>query len=227
MNCEQAQSLLMDYLYDEISDEDRLLFQAHLSQCESCQQELESLRQTSTLLQQWEDVTPDFNVVMVTEKVSWLGRLVQGIGNYLPKPRKIAAGVAIAVAGLFLLLAIANTEISYRQGEFKMSLGLFSKPADRGTTVSTVDPQWVEQLQKQNYYLMNSLIQQSEQRQRKELASAVLQLRQELERQRIEDLNLVGFGLDDIKQTTYRQIRRTDESLNQLMKFINARKQLR
>jgi len=137
-------------------------------------------------------------------------------------PRKIVYGRAYSVVGVLLLLAVANTEISYRQGEFNVRLGLFSKPTPQPTTDNLATQQLLERLQKDNYILMSSLIQQSETRQRKEIASVLIQLRQDVERQRVEDLSLVGFGLDNVEKNTFRQIRRTDNSLNELIRLISA-----
>ncbi len=212
----------MDFIYDEISDEDRSLFLAHLSECQSCQQELEALKQTSSILQCWEDIDPDFNVVLVTEKVSWLRQFRARLAQVFPKPKKIAYGLACLAVGILLFLAIANTQMSYRQGEFKMSMGLFSKPSEQAAANDLLTQQFIEKLQQENYYLTNSLIQQSEIRQRKELASSILKLKQDFERRRVEDLNLVGFGLDNIEKKTYRQIQRTDKSLNEIIQLINA-----
>jgi hypothetical protein len=224
MKCNELKPLFMDFIYDEISDEDRNLFVAHLAECESCQRELEALKQTSHILQKWEDVDPDFNVVMVTEKASWLIRLKDGIERLLPKQRKLAYGLAYAAVAVFLLLAIANTEISYRQGEFNMSMGLFSKPSSQQNTENYLTQEFIEQLQKENYYLMSTLLQQSEANQRKEMASAILQLRQDFETKRIEDLNLVGVGLNSVEENTVRQLKRTDNSLNEIIRYINAQR---
>jgi len=222
MKCNDLKPLFIDYLYDEISDKDRDLFLAHLSECESCQKELQALQQTSNILQKWENVDPDFNVVMVTEKISWLSHLKERWTQLSPKSQKFAYGLVYITIGIFLLLAIANTEISYRQGEFKMSMGLFSKPSSQQKTDELFAQEFVERLQKENYYLMNSLIQQNEAKQQKEIATAILQLRQDFERKRIEDLNLVGFGLDNIERNTYHQLKKTDNSLNELIHLINA-----
>lgn len=224
MKCNDLKPLFMDFVYDEISDEDRQLLMAHLSTCESCQREMESLKQTSHILQQWEDVDPDFNVVMVTEKESRLNRLTVGVRRLLPKKKKIAYGFAYLAVAVFLLLAIANTQISYRRGEFDLRMGLFSKPSSRQNADRYLTREFVEQLQQENYYLMTSLIEQTEAKQRKEMASAILQLRQDFERKRLEDLNLVGVGLNNIEQQTIRQLRKTDNSLNELIRYIHAQR---
>jgi len=224
MNCNDLKPLFMDFIYDEISNADRSLFLAHLAECESCQRELEALQQTSHILQKWQDVDPDFNVVMVTEQASWLIRLKDAIGRLLPKQKKLAYGLAYAAVAVFMLLAIANTEISYRQGEFNVSMGLFSKPSPQQNMDNYLTKEFIDQLQQQNYYLMSTLLQQSEAKQRKEIAAAILQLRQDFETKRIEDLNLVGIGLNSVEENTVRQLRRTDNSLNEIIRYINEQR---
>lgn len=222
MKCNEIKPLFMDFVYDEISEQDRAVFEAHLSQCDTCQKELEALQKTSNILQQWEDVDPDFNVVMVSEKVSWVSVLKQRVSQIFPRPKRLIYGFAYGAVALFLLLAIANTEISYRQGEFKISMGLFSKPQSQEQPENILTQEFLDQWRKENYYVISSLIEQSEQRQRKERTTDILQLRQEFARQRIEDLNLVGLGLDNIEQNTFRQLKRTDNNLNELIQLINT-----
>lgn len=222
MSCKDMQSLLMDFLYDEISDADRELFLAHLADCKSCQQDYISLKRTSSILQEWEDVNPDFNIIVVNEKSHWANYLKDLLAKLIPRPKKLAYGVIGSLVGIFLLLAAANTEISYQQQEFKLRLGLFQKPVNAAKTDNLATQRLIEQLQQENYLLMTSLIQQSEARQRKEMSAAMIQLRQDIERQRIEDLNLVGFGLENIERNTYHRIQKTDNSLNEFIRLINA-----
>ena len=222
MKCSDLKPLFMDYIYDEISDKDRSLFLTHLSQCQSCQKELAALKQTSNILQRWEDIDPDFNIVMQMEKVSWFSKMKEGLASLFPTHKRFVYGFASVTVGIFLLLAIANTEISYRKGEFKMSLGLFSKPSARTTVDDALTQQIIQKLQQENFYLTSSLIQQSEDRQRKELASNILKLKQDFEHQRVEDLNMVGFGLDNIEKNTFRKIESTDKSINEIIRLINA-----
>ena len=222
MKCSDLKPLFMDYIYDEISDKDRSLFLTHLSQCQSCQKELAALKHTSNILQRWEDVNPDFNIVMQMEKVPWFSKMKEGLASLFPTPKRFVYGVASVIVGIFLLLAIANAEISYRKGEFKMSLGLFSKPSAKATVDDALTQQLIQKLQQENFYLTSSLIQQSEARQRKELASNILKLKQDFEHQRVEDLNMVGFGLDNIEKNTFRKIESTDKSINEIIRLINA-----
>ncbi|MDZ7375476.1 MAG: hypothetical protein ONB13_02540 [candidate division KSB1 bacterium] len=70
--------------------------------------------------------------------------------------------------------------------------------------------------------MMTTLIQQSEARQRQEFAANLLKLKKDIERQRLEDLHLVGLGLEDIEQKTVKKIERTDRSLNEFIRLISG-----
>ncbi len=222
MKCDQLRSLMMDYLYDELSDEDRQRLESHVMTCAACRQRLAAFQQTSAMLQQWDDVDPDFHVVMVAPKPSLLDRAKQWLAAPTFNFPRLAQGVAAAIAVAFLILAIANTEISYRSGEFSFRVGFLPRPKQLPAADPMLTQQTIERLQQENYYLMTTLIQQSEARQRQELAANLLKLRKDLERQRLEDLHLVGLGLDNIEQKTVKKIERTDRSLNEFIRLISS-----
>ncbi|MAE68087.1 MAG: hypothetical protein CMJ18_27885 [Phycisphaeraceae bacterium] len=52
MNCNQAQPLLALLIFDEIDDADRVAVEGHLETCGRCREQLDDLRNTSTLLQE-------------------------------------------------------------------------------------------------------------------------------------------------------------------------------
>jgi hypothetical protein len=223
MKCEQFRSLMMDFLYDEMSEEDRISFNSHLSQCEECRKEVESLRFTSRILRQWEDVDHDINVIPVKDKPLWITRFKDSILNLFSRPRKIATGLAYGFAAIFLLLAIANAEISFKDGDFKLSMGLLPRPEQQENINDLYAQRLVEQILNENIRLTSSLIQESETRQRKELAYILLSLQKDIERQRYQDLNLVGHGLDTIQKNTNQQIQQIDYTLNEIIHPENKR----
>ena len=226
MKCDLIHPLIIDFLYDEITGENKKILKLHLNKCDNCREELESLKNTSTILQKWEDIDPDFNLVLVTEKISWFNNLKERFQKFFPKQKKIAFGMAYGLVAVFLLLALANTEISYQQGNFKMSMGIFSKQAEK----SQLEPndiltnQFVEKLQKENYYLMKTMIEQSEASQQKQWQSSLVQFNRNLEQQRIQDLNLIGSGLNSFEKNTYKKIERIDNSLLELVRPVNSQR---
>ena len=224
MKCDQVHPLIIDFIYEEISDQNKEILQAHLIKCSKCRQQVESLKNTSKILQQWEEVEPDFNLVLVTEKVSWSDSIKEKLRKFLPRSKKLSLGLAYGVVGILLLLALTNTEISYQSGNFKLSFRLFTKepPPIQNENKATANNQVLEELRQENYYLIKRLIEQSEARQRKEWQTSLVQLNHNFEQRRIQDLNLIGLGLNDIEQNTYKKLQRLDNSLNELFRPVNA-----
>ncbi len=224
MKCDQIHPLIIDFLYDEISTEDNQLLQKHLKACAKCREELAHLKSTSNILQKWEDEEPTFNLVMVSENVTRWETLKQWLKKWLPSPKKIGLGLAYGFAGIFLLLAIANTEISYQDSQFNMRIALFSasKKQQQSGLSEMQTQQIVQQIQRDNYYMMKAMIEQSEAEQKKEWATMLTRYNQSLEQQRLRDLSLIGAGLEDIEQNTIKKLQRTDESLNELIRYINS-----
>lgn len=55
MKCENVQRHFMSYLAEETSEEEKLAFEAHESECSSCSNELQELRHVWHSLETWED----------------------------------------------------------------------------------------------------------------------------------------------------------------------------
>ena len=62
--CEEKE-LLVSYLYDDLSDRDRVAFAAHLRGCAECRDELKALRGVRSDLAAWAPPEPDFGFRVV------------------------------------------------------------------------------------------------------------------------------------------------------------------
>ncbi|MBI4442982.1 MAG: zf-HC2 domain-containing protein [Acidobacteria bacterium] len=117
MNCQQSQSVLLEYLMEEIAPQEREQIQQHLENCEVCSAELGRLRQTVTLLARGEtqEEIPR-QIRLVAEPTGWW----QGF-------RRSGAQMALAGSALvclaIALLALLQTTISYRQGNLEIAFG--------------------------------------------------------------------------------------------------------
>lgn len=218
MKCSDIKLMLMDFLYGEISDEDKALLQDHLAQCSICHDEVEALQHTSKMLQHWEDVDPRLNLVFVHESQSVWSRLIQ----WLPiSSKKLAYGLAIGFAIVIMLLSIANIDLSYREGHFSLKMGLLPRKEIQPT--STPNDELIAQIQQQNLQLMTTLIQQSEERQRKQVIATLTEFSRDIENRRTADLRLVGAGLDEIEKSVYTKLQKqTNNQLNNLIRYINT-----
>lgn len=103
-----GKELLVGYLYDELSDGERHILKAHLTECGACRTELEGLRATRTHLAVWSPPEPDLGF-----------RVIRGgaaPAPALPRRLRMAPAFAFAAAAVVVLAvaaAIANVEIRY------------------------------------------------------------------------------------------------------------------
>ncbi|MBN2089803.1 zf-HC2 domain-containing protein [candidate division KSB1 bacterium] len=221
MNCENIKLLLIDYLYDEISEQDKTQLETHLATCNDCQQELQALQSTSKQLKAWPDVNPRFNLVFVEEKASikaWVNEHLGWLKGLFFKP-----GIAVLVTCfvIFLVLAAFNTQLTYKAGEFKLSMSLFSRSEQSEIAPVALNQQALQELQKANLALMQELIISSELRQRQELIQTISRLNQKIETQRLNDLSLIGRGFEELNVQTVNRLERTDYILNNLLRLTS------
>ena len=103
-----SKELLVGYVYDELSAEDRQALQVHLAACGACRLELEGLRATRTHLALWSPPVPDLGF-----------RVIQGgsaPAPALPRRMRLAPAFVFAAAAVIVLAvaaAIANIEVRY------------------------------------------------------------------------------------------------------------------
>jgi hypothetical protein len=188
----------MDFLYNEIEPESEKLVRAHLQSCPACRHEYEALSRTSLTLKAWENEDPRLHLVFVQENKSWLGVLTEKLfRNSSPAWGRLAglsAGIAI---GVLFISALLNTEISFNNGSFTYRTSLLPRPS------ATVDSQLVAQMQQQLDEKYEQLLLASQQQQRDEFNHRLAKFVSEIDRQRQNDLMLVGRGLDEFQQQNH------------------------
>ena len=126
-----------------------------------------------------------------------------------------------------MLMALTNTEIRYHEGDFSVKASLL-RQKEQQQTIPTLNHELLAQVQRQNIRLMSQMIQQSEQRQRQQLLTALNQFSNSYESRRSTDLQLMSEGLLDIeRQLNQRLERRTSDQFNDLIRLINAQQERR
>jgi len=217
--CEEIRALMMDYIYDEMSETDRKAFEFHIAGCPECRAEVESLKKTAGILSEWVEPEPDIRVIAVKERSPFSERIKAIFGSGFFMPKRLVFGGVYALLAFFLFLSLANTEISFNNGNFSMRMG-FMKPSKtdhlgEGQAKTNLA---VEELVRENYQLTRELIAQSEARQKQELAYVFSSFKKELDEQRFHDLNLVQYGFTELQKNTYRQVQEIDGALNRLIR---------
>jgi hypothetical protein len=220
--CEKIRALIMDYIYDEMSEEEARVFELHLERCPLCRAEVESLKKTSGILGEWVEPEPDIRIIAIKERPSFFGRAAELFINGFLSPKRLALGGVGALVIVFLFFSVTNTEISINNGNFSMRMG-FMKPVkteQRGDAPGRTNLA-VEELIRENYQLTKALIEQSEARQRQEVIYALSAFKKGLDEERYHDLNLVQYGMRELQKNTYQQVQEIDGALNRLIRPAN------
>ncbi|MCC5914770.1 MAG: hypothetical protein JJU46_10380 [Balneolaceae bacterium] len=205
MTEEKARELLMDYLYDEMDQEQRSEFEKALSRNEPLRSELAELQQTRSLLKGAELHKP---ILKETRKEPD----EPNTRRWLP----LISGVAALFMGAILLtIAYTNITVGHGDGYFTVSFG---EPVQQPAELSREDLAIVvEQIRTEHTLLAGLLIDELEQRQSEQLSEAITMLTDYYDRQRERDLMLISEGFYQLEEETESRFRERDEWVAELI----------
>jgi len=236
MTCEEMKLALMDYLYEELSAEEKAPLVDHLAGCASCRAESEALAQTSRVLKAWPEVAPKMSFVFATEKPSWLDALASKVfGQRQPWWRWGFALAAAAAAFALLALAVVNTELSYSKGNFQFKVSLLPRPEERtmavatarnrrdtpGATAPAVDVDSLKEallaeLRAENRVAMEASIKASEERQRRHWNAALADYTRRTEQAHLELAQVMAQFAEEIQRQRQADLRLVGRGLEQV-----------
>lgn len=219
MKCDDFKLLMVDALYDEISEDNRRKLDGHLKRCKICCEEFASLRATSNTLKKWEDVDPKTNLIFNKETKSLFSEFIEKF-----RPIKILYGLGIAFASILLILSIANTRIKVQDGDFDLQMNLF-KTSYQEKVSSEVTIMDLEKLRRENLDLISHLLDEYSRQQKIETAMFLDEFYRNVEYKRQTDLKLVSGVLKQVHYDTEKRLNRTDEALGSLIRYVNLQSQ--
>ncbi len=123
----QSKDLIVGYLYDDLNDEDRRSFDAHLAVCGECREELAGLRAIRTHLSMWAPPEPDFAFRIIREQAAPSAKVLPMRSRWTPAFGLAAAAVLVLAAAT----AIANLEVRYDASGFVVRTGWARGETDR------------------------------------------------------------------------------------------------
>jgi len=129
MACEKFRSLMMGYVDDELSDDDRATLEEHVKECAHCSSELEGFRKLKEVTEKMTIVSPEDRVWedywsgiynRVERSIGWILFSIAGIvllayGGYKAAEEFIAdptVGLIVKVAVLVLIAGVAILFVS-------------------------------------------------------------------------------------------------------------------
>jgi len=228
---------LVSYLYDECEPTERLVISAHVAVCSVCAEELTSLDATRERLALWSppETRLGFHVVSDDAKASNVLRPPRWWRQPMPAWAQAAAAGLIFVVGVTLgALRGTSTPVDARTS----ATGALTASAAKVVPVTQRDLQALEQrLHSEMSQLRNvggpstggsgdaqilervrAMIQESEQRQQRELALRTTEVVRDFDAQRRVDLTRIERTLGQMDGTTGVEVEQQRQMLNYLMR---------
>jgi hypothetical protein len=129
MTC-QSKDLLLAYLYDDTTQDERQAVEAHLADCAECRAEAEDLTGVRAALTAWDAPTLSTHLRVVAEKPR------------TQSPRRWWTVPAFAAAAVLVLAAaagLARLEVRYDANGFAVQTGVSASPASAGSLPTALD----------------------------------------------------------------------------------------
>ncbi|HSF24714.1 MAG TPA: zf-HC2 domain-containing protein [Blastocatellia bacterium] len=185
-NCGMHEALV-SYLYNEAASDERGRVEAHLADCPSCKQELAAFEQVRGMLQQWQiDEMPVVRVV--TEPRRSPLALLRELFDVTPIWAKAVGALAMAM----LVLAALGTEVSIGRGGVSARVDLLRRGGDISPATpligASVDDPMAAVNHEQLRALVDSIVVDSDRRQREELNAQLVGLESQLSKMRSSEL---------------------------------------
>lgn len=206
---------MMDFLYEEISNDDKVKFEQHLQECDECRAEYEAFKAMPNFLNKWEDEPAPVQITFTAEENSLLDFLKKLFPNF-----NIIKKTGFAFAAILFLMAIFNTKIEVKDGNFTFETHLLPQ---KGSTVATAEipTELMEQLRYENFKLTSQLLENYEAKDDKKTMLLMNNLVAELREERNQEYtNLVGT-VNQAYQTNDYQIRQTNHTVGEIIDLLN------
>lgn len=216
MNCHDMPEQMVSLLYGELDEATAREVESHLNHCAACRAEWESLKATTQVLDQWEDLSPDRQHLFIEEKVSW----TDGIKAFFSShawPKRLALGLPLAGLALLLFLSLLNFEAEYQNGQWRVAFGLKARTADVPSNTALAAA--VQQARQETLLLVADMLEQSETAQRREFNTLLTRYAQGVEQIRQRDLMVMGQGLEGLHLATQNRLDQTSRVIDDLVEM--------
>lgn len=223
MTEKEIKNLFMDYLYDEMSDEQKMEFEKRLEDHPELKKELEELESTKNLIEGVPMETPSHKLVMMAPDRNQKEENQKTTKPvFLKRYPGLVTVLAAAACMLIVLMGAAFTDLNIGQNEqgFYLTFGELPapqpEPVEQGMSEEEVK-NLINQIREEDSLLMASMIEEVREQQNKQLEEAITVLTDYYDQRRQQDLRLISEGIAQLEEDTYSRLRRTDETLGDLI----------
>lgn len=220
MNDQLARSLFMDYLYDEISIENKQRLESYLEDHPSLQEELDRLRQTRTLLQQMPAGQPTQKLLVMEPRQRTFGQWWNEAKNLFPQTVWGKTGFAVA-AGFALLMiigSVAKVHVAPTEAGYAISLGY--QPVIQEGLSAQHTKALINQIRQENAAMLTEYAEALNEQNRQQFRQVV----QYFEQQRLNDLQLIDHNLDQFQQANNYRWQQANRFWGEMLQNVNLNK---
>ena len=221
MKCDILENKLIDYLYGELSQEERESVRQHIDECEDCRKELASLKQSRLLLNKLPVEPPPLPLTGLAEQpvheLSIKERILQLIPHSMP------GRLALAAASFLLLFILAGSfahlKLEWNQQSFVISMGTQEKAANAQLSDKEKSA-LINQIQQQDLQIMQTLVNTT----RKQDAQFYKQMFDEyayaIQERQSEQMKALADHINAYYMNTNSRLQLTDKALDNLIQTI-------
>jgi hypothetical protein len=221
MKCDILENKLIDYLYGELSQEERESVRQHIDECEDCRKELASLKQSRFLLNKLPVEPPPLPLTGLAEQpvheLSIKERILQLIPHSMP------GRLALAAASFLLLFILAGSfahlKLEWNQQSFVISMGTQEKAANAQLS-DKEKTALINQIQQQDLQIMQTLVNTT----RKQDAQFYKQMFDEyayaIQERQSEQMKALADHINAYYMNTNSRLQLTDKALDNLIQTI-------
>lgn len=212
----------MDYLYDEMDDNQKREFEKKLEENPELKKEYAELESTRNLIRAVPVDTPSHKLVMMAPEHNQTVENKSSNRNFLHRFPVLTSVLATAACLLIILMAAAYTELNIGQTDQGLYLAFGEvpvsqpEPVQQGLNEEEVRDM-IDQIRQENSILLASMIEQVQEQQNEQLEEAINVLTNYYDQRRQQDLRLISEGLAQLEEETYYRFRQTDQTLGDLI----------
>jgi len=230
MDKKDAQSRLMDYLYDEMEPEERREFEEILQNDSALKQELDDMQSTRKLLQQDDTEIKPGNLLLIKPD-SDTSKNDRSRFSKRSKIFTLSAVAAIAAAILlsFAVFSFMNLQVSHTDSGTLISFGSATLPQETNepdqteayiTKAEFYD--MMDEVQDRNSQVMATALQQTREQHQQQMEDVIQTLTTYYNQRRQQDLILVSEGLAQLEEETYYKFLQTEQTIEDLIFALNV-----
>eukprot|EP01156_Anaeramoeba_ignava_P020927 Anaeramoba_ignava/c17637_g1_i1.p2 GENE.c17637_g1_i1~~c17637_g1_i1.p2 ORF type:complete len:222 (-),score=31.94 c17637_g1_i1:1406-2071(-) len=215
MKCKDFKIMMMDFLYEEINQDDKAKFEQHLQECAECRAEFEAMKTMPDFLNKWQDESAPVQITFTAEEstiAELLKRLIPDFSNMKK------AGFAFAT--VLFVMALFNTKIEMKDGNFSFETHLLPQK-EVALTSNELSPEVMEQLRYENFKLTSQLLENYEAKDDKKTMLLMNNLVDEIRTERSQEYNNLVGTVNQAYQTNDYQIRQTNHTVSEIVDLIN------